>query len=199
MVWFDMSVQSAKVRLNISTIRAMLQSLCEEREVPDIEFFINRRDFPIITRHGTEPYNHIWNTQDQPLVSHRYEKYAPVMSMAGGETFADILIPTFEDWARVEQPNGRYYLNSCRSYDVSSFDVPWEDRIPTAVFRGGSTGAGVTTETNPRLKAALMSEQLRHTSPDDGITAPYLDAGITKWNIRPRTSQGDPYLRNDRV
>ena len=180
---------------NIATIRDMLRAICQEREVPDLEFFINRRDFPIITRDASEPYNHVWGNSHKSLVSHRYDTYVPIMSMAGSERYADILIPTFEDWARVEQARGKYFCHSCRSYNTCGFNVPWNERQSTAVFRGGSTGAGVTIDTNPRLKVAMLSDQLRDTVPDDDISVPYLDAGITNWNVRARSVEGDPYLR----
>ena len=40
-----------------------------------------------------------------------------------------------------------------------SFSVDWKDKLPTAVFRGNSTGGGVTPETNQRLHLALLSQQ----------------------------------------
>lgn len=43
-------------------IKAMFEELCFSCEVPDIELFINRRDFPLLKKDGTEPYNHIYNS-----------------------------------------------------------------------------------------------------------------------------------------
>ena len=37
----------------------MLSELCKHRKLPDMEFFINRRDFPILTKDHTEPYDNI--------------------------------------------------------------------------------------------------------------------------------------------
>ncbi len=36
----------------------------------------------------------------------------------------------------------------CKDYSKDNFNTPWEKRIPTAVFRGGSTGCGVSSDTN---------------------------------------------------
>lgn len=175
---------------NVGNVKNMLEELCAHRKVPDIEFFINRRDFPIITRNSTEPYNNIWDSVDQSLVSHNYNKYIPILSMSNNERYADVLMPTYEDWARVQSHENKWFPRSCRDYS-EVFDIPWEDKYPTAVFRGGTTGCGVTIDTNPRLKAAFLSVT---TPPDpDGIA--YLDAGITNWNLRPRKIQGQKYLQ----
>jgi hypothetical protein len=45
---------------NNSEMSDMLNTLCANRKVPDMEFFLNRRDFPILKRNGTEPYDHIF-------------------------------------------------------------------------------------------------------------------------------------------
>ena len=65
---------------NVGTVKNMLETLCATRKVPDIEFFMNRRDFPILTRNGTEPYHGIWG-ENTPLVSHNIPKYLPILSM----------------------------------------------------------------------------------------------------------------------
>ena len=172
-------------------IKDMLETLCEKRQVPDIECFINKRDFPLLTNDSTEPYDHLYGSAFQRLLSHRYPKYCPILSMVTGDRYADIPIPTPEDWARAasQDRSSPKIFPGCRSYDYN-FSVPWQDRIPTAVFRGSSTGCGVTLETNPRLKIAKMSQ----TSPKEaGI--PLLDAGITSWNLRPRKTQHSPYLQ----
>ena len=174
---------------NTGSVKDMLEELCQSRELPDIEFFLNRRDFPLLTRDDTEPYNNIWDSTDVPLVSHCYTKYAPILSMSVTSRYADIPIPTCDDWARIQNPEGKWFPKLCRNY-TEIFDTPWQDKTPTAVFRGGSTGCGVTIETNPRLRLANMS--LTQPKSRDGV--PYLDAGITNWNLRARKIQGNPFL-----
>lgn len=175
---------------NIGTIKNMLETLCQERQIPDIEFFINRRDFPVIKRDGTEPYNNIWDSDTKPLLSHNYPKYVPILSMATSNQYADITMPTYEDWARVQAPLNIFFPKACVDYDLP-FNKNWASKIPTAVFRGGSTGCGVTVETNPRLKLAYISAN----TPLDDTGIAYLDAGITKWNLRPRKIKGEKYLK----
>lgn len=180
----DTSVAAASGNNKI-TLLDMFRTLCEEREVPDIEFFINRRDYPQMKVDDTEPYNHIWGTKHQPLVSHRYDKYAPILSGSSTKMHADIPFPTYEDWARATyQKTGLVFPNACREYpDIKP--TPWGKKIEKAVFRGATTGSGVTADTNQRLKALEMG----------GKNKGLLDVGITKWNLRPRKLEGSAYLQ----
>jgi len=175
---------------NIPITSDMFHVLCKERELPDIEFFVNRRDFPMLKTNETEAYNHLFNTTEMKLSSHNYNKYAPILSMVSADDFADIPIPTGEDWARVCRPMNKFFSRTCtRNYDIIS--IPWEQRKSIAIFRGASTGPGVTIETNPRLKLAFLS----HKKPLDDDKTLLLDAGITEWNLRPRKIQNQRYLQ----
>lgn len=175
---------------NAPNVANMFKTLCRERKIPDIEFFVNRRDFPLIKSNDTEPYNNIYDG-DVPLLSHKYDKYAPILSMVGGEHFADIPIPTGEDWTRVSWEQGHLFSQTCDSkYEIPPL-LPWNKRKPIAVFRGTSTGVGTTIDNNIRLKLALLS----HTSGINKFGVRILDAGITKWNNRPRKYEGDKYLQ----
>jgi len=169
---------------NVCVIKNMFEELCKEKAIPDIEFFVNRRDFPLHQVDGYEPYFDIWNDMFKPLVSHNYEKYSPLLSMCKNKNFADILIPTHEDWTRVQAEENKYFPHSLRSLiDKSKINLDWKSKISTCVFRGSSTGKGITIETNARLKAAFLSSQKLRDSNDNLL---FLDAGITKWNARPK-------------
>lgn len=167
----------------------MFQTLCRERKVPNVEFFLNRRDFPILTKDGTEPYNNIYGS-GVPLLSWNQGPYAPILSMCVNNRYADVPIPTHEDWARVASIDGTTFKPKCQSYKYN-FDLPWDERIPKAVFRGGSTGCGTTTSTlvlsnfNQRMKLAELGQQY----------GSLMDAGITNWNVRPRKVEGEPYIQ----
>ena len=174
---------------NVSNFSDMLKTLCATRKIPDIEFFINRRDFPQLKRNGTEAYNHIFG-DNHPLLSHNYTEYSPILSMVTTKDHADIPIPTGEDWARISSQESKFFTE-CREYPTpEAFSVEWKNRKPTAVFRGASTGCGVTVDTNIRLKLAYISV---NTPPDK--EGPLLDAGISKWNLRPRKLDGEIYLK----
>lgn len=163
----------------VGTLRDMLMCLTKERDVPDIEFFLNKRDFPILRGDRKEAYECIFG-DDHPLVSHDYPSYCPILGMTTTEKHADIPIPTWDDWARVSFPHKMFGKDFMEYPDPFVADYP--SKKDTAVFRGSSTGLGTTPETNPRLRYALLSMEGRRD--DDGKIL--LDCGITKWNSRPR-------------
>lgn len=169
---------------NVVIIHDMFAQLCEKREVPDVEFFVNRRDFPLLRTNETEPYNHIYDSNHHPLVSHNYPTYSPILSGSTSWMYADVGLPTYEDWARIAyQASGKKFPNAFREYPKIK-QVPWKDKKAVAVFRGGTTGAGVIEQTNQRLKALKIAEG----NPD-------LDVGITGWNLRVRKYEGEKYLQ----
>ena len=171
---------------NVSCFKNMLEELCKNRTVPDIELFINKRDFPIITKNGYEPYYHLWDSYEKPLVSNNYDNYVPILSMSSSEDFSDILIPTYDDWIRIQSKENIHFPRSSQEYNYV-FDIKWENKKSIAVFRGSSTGSGVTIETNQRLKLVSMGNNIQNKK--------YLDVGITKWNIRPKKLINNPYLQ----
>ena len=173
---------------NVSILKNMFEELCKNRVVPDVELFFNRRDFPLLTRNGTEAYYNLWNSYEKPLVSHKYDKYVPILSMSNTDHFADLLIPTHEDWSRVQSKENIFFPSS-QTYE--DFNINWESKKPIAVFRGGTTGCGVKIETNQRLKIAYLSS--KNLLDKDGLQ--FLDAGISNWNVRPRKLIDSPYLQ----
>ena len=172
----------------VSHMHDMLLELCKNRKLPDIEFFINRRDFPILKRNGTEAYDDIFG-KDFTLVSHNYEKYCPILGGSVTSEFADISIPTWEDWQRVN-PTKFFPKSVYKNIDYSTIPK-WEDKIDIAIFRGSSTGRGTTINDNMRLKVSHMCNSVENV---DENGKPYINAGITKWNIRPRKKIDDEYL-----
>ena len=104
------------------------------------------------------------------------------------DRFADLPLPSSEDW---EAATGLLFPPSFkREFDRKTgkretfgkvrdlfteanfrkFDRAWEDKKPTALFRGTATGGGVTEATNQRLRAAALSHRWRakHPQKPDG-------------------------------
>ena len=93
-------------------LKDMFAELCKNREVPDCEFFVNKRDYPQLKFNPhvveggvpVEPYGFIFDKDDRkpeddlPLNRHLYSSYAPVLSFYSSSRFADIPIPPSEDW-----------------------------------------------------------------------------------------------------
>ena len=177
---------------NVSNIKNFFNELCESRKIPDINFFVNKRDFPLLMKNLTEPYYDVWG-HDKPLVSHQYDSYLPILSMSKTNDYADILIPTHEDWARVKQEENIWFTDSrINNNNTNERDDSFNNKIPTAVFRGSSTGEGFTIKSNQRLNISYLSS-LQKMDPDDGI--PYLNCGITKWNTRAKKMCSSPDIQ----
>ncbi len=167
---------------SIDVISHMFTELCREYpDLPNIEFFVNKRDHPLMRRDGNEPYASIYGDHQIPIEG-AHDKYAPILSMCSGDAFADIAIPTWDDWARVCALEGKYFPKCaqhypCAQYDSQTANSTWHSKINIAVFRGSSTGG---LDNNMRIKIARMTQS--HPS--------HLNAGITSWNVRPRITNG---------
>lgn len=144
---------------HFAQIRDMIQAVCSAHTIPDVEFFFNKRDNPVLRTCGSLQY------------------HAPVFGFYTGKYFSDIAVPTAEDWeiatGKVFPPGG------CDARTNKNIEkatcIKWSAKKNTAVFRGSATGAGVTPDTNVRLSVVDACHSGR---------VPNLDAGITSWSIR---------------
>ena len=97
----------------LAALRDMIGEACRTRQLPDCEFFLNKRDYPQlkinIEKGGVpvEPYGFIYDKDDRDpeqdvelFEEHRYETYAPIVSFyaASPKRFTDIPWPSSEDW-----------------------------------------------------------------------------------------------------
>jgi hypothetical protein len=100
---------------------------------------------------------------------------APIFSKSVTDEFADILIPTNDDWLKV---SNHYFLEDCgnrlHNKEWKKINLDWDSKKPICIFRGSATGCGITVDNNMRLKAASLSIQYPKL----------LDAAITNWNSR---------------
>lgn len=172
---------------SVAQYKWLLEKICESPEflgkIPDIEFFINKRDFPLLKENLTEPYNDIYGS-DIPLISHKYQRYAPIFSPSVKNGFADLLFPTPDDISRIAQENKSspvfFRHDFMRDYSFIPSEKKWVDKIDIAIFRGSSTGRGCTIKDNIRLKLANMYKG----------NESHLNVGITKWNCRIKNDLG---------
>ena len=168
--------------LNINVYKNMITELLTERKIPDVEFFLNDRDFPILKKDLTEPYNHLFNSENVKIEEqYQFEKMCPLFSKSVSDKYADILIPTNDEWIMASD---KYFISECsNSYHKKEWDkiiTQWNEKKNICIFRGSATGCGITLENNNRLKAADIS-----------IDYPeLLDAGITDWKARMRKYSG---------
>ena len=170
--------------LNTQIYKDFLETLVKERIIPDVEFFINDRDFPLLKKDFTEPYNHLYDRDDVKIEEeYQVDRMAPIFSKSITDQFADLLIPTNDDWLKVSD---RYFIDECsnklHSKEWSKINMDWSSKKPVCIFRGSATGCGITIENNMRLKAAHISIQYPHI----------LDAAITNWNARLKKYKDKP-------
>jgi hypothetical protein len=135
----------------LAPLRDMLAEACRERDLPDCEFFLNKRDYPQIKvnidRGGVpvEPYGFIFDKDDRNpdedvdlFEEHKFESYAPIVSFyaASPKRFSDIPWPSSEDWE-----------GACGLVFPGTF-MHTKDKDGNAVF--GSKPRDLFTETNFR-------------------------------------------------
>jgi hypothetical protein len=170
--------------LNTNIYKNLLETLVKERNIPDVEFFINDRDFPLLKKDFTEPYNHLYDGDDIKIEEkYHFDRMAPIFSKSITDKYADILIPTNDDWLKV---SNHYFLDDCsnklHNKEWSKINMDWDSKKSICIFRGSATGCGITIDNNMRLKSAHLSVQY----PD------ILDSAITDWNARPKKYINQP-------
>ncbi len=137
-------------------------------ELPDGVFIMNLTDAIILRRDGKSPFQMTTGRVQYP--EYNFSKHLPILSMSGQRNYLDIPIPNYDDIA---------------AKPLTSAITVWEEkRKNIAVFRGGPTGCGYTSETNMRIKLGSMSN------------SPLLDVRITKpagaRNIDTKSIRFDP-------
>jgi hypothetical protein len=170
--------------LNTNVYKNMLEELLKNRIIPDIEFFINDRDFPLLKKDLTEPYEHIFDSDNIKVEDEfKFKKMAPIFSKSVTNKFADILIPTNDEWTMA---SNHYFTPDCsNSYHKetwSKINIDWSKKKDICIFRGSATGCGNNINNNMRLKVADMSVDY----------SDLLDAGITDWKARMKKYKGEP-------
>ena len=170
----------------------MLTTLVNCRKVKDCDFFINKRDHAVLRKSLEEPYRNL-HPEPLPMIPDKYRlptngtggnNFVPIMSFYGSDTFADVLFPCAEDWTIAcgtifmqgdEKPAAGFADVNYMKYE----HINWEDKIPTAVFRGRGTG-GSNLENNQRFQLATFADELNDKS--------ILDVGIISYNIRDKVN-----------
>jgi hypothetical protein len=174
----------------------MFDTLCKNKKINDIEFFINYKDFPSLNINLNEPNFFIFNNKDTNLNKCKFDTYLPIFSCYSSSLYADIMIPTYTEWKMISKqfyPSNGYM--ACENKQISIKKIDWDKKIPTAIFRGSATGCGINTNTNQRLHISLISHNWKSNklynefNPVDKI--PYLNAGVVSFNARYKKDFGE--------
>ena len=174
-------------------VKNMFDELCENRTIPDIDLFINTKDFPILKKNLTEPFHHIFNSRTQPLedkYNNKERPYYPIMSFNSNDSFSDIPIPTNQEWQVI---TGKVFPSRCDTFFTKNPSIlDWTKKEPLAVFRGKSTGCSVNIQKNPRLHISLLDRDWK----DKGLSL--MNAGITSFANHTVTEEGDHMVYSGR-
>lgn len=178
----------------------MFQTLQEERDVCDISFFLNKRDFPLLRHDMKEAYHNIYGSNfnlPDKYSEEKVKKYLPILGMNSNDEMCDIAIPTWDCWRIFSFWYDKRIFMVNKNKEFKNFPFPedfnlnFDQKKPTAVFRGSSTGIGYNEKNNIRLFVCLLSEKNLFDEKDNQL---FLDAKITSMNCRPRKLEGEPYI-----
>ena len=166
----------------IVPFKYFLLDFLKHKEINDIEFFFNQRDFPVLKHNYEEPYEQIFGTQK---IEEEYQipSYTPILSQSGNINYQDIPIPTEDDMKRL---TNKIHPDKCDNpYQTKiNFEMDFDKKKPICVFRGSATGCGITIDTNMRLKAAQLSYEWNKKGKK------ILDAKLTGLNRKPKIYDG---------
>lgn len=140
-----------------------MSSVSEKYPLPDGFYIISPTDQIVLRKDGMEPLVDVVGGI-KPLMSHNFAHYYPIMNSSTHVDYADIPLPTYDDWMFVRD----------KTLQVGDVELDWSNKKPVAVFRGSSSGCGYDEKTNMRIKAAALSKQF----PD------LLDAGMNVWTVQ---------------
>lgn len=163
----------------------MLNSLLQCRKINNCDFFINKRDHPILRKDLKEPYKNLY-PEPTPEIPHKYRNigFLPIFSFYGSDVFADVLFPCAEDWMIASgtiflQEDSKPAAGFLDTNYLKYSEIKWEDKQPAAIFRGRGTG-GSNLENNQRFQLAKFSHELNDKS--------VLDAGVISFNVRDKVN-----------
>lgn len=159
--------------------------------IKDVEFFFNPRDFPVLRNDFKEPYDHIF--KDQTIEKeYQHKVYTPILSQCAHTDYHDIPIPTEDDMKRV---TGNIYYEDCNNNYVKDINfmppTQFKKKYTKCIFRGSATGCGITTDTNMRLKASMLSYEWNKSGElVNKDKENVLDAKLTGINKKPKMYHG---------
>lgn len=143
----------------LATLYDMFVNTCNNRTVNDSVFILNRKDFPHLHASWKEPFVDLYGDTDLPD-EYASKQFIPVLSQCTHANYADIPIPTGDDWPLITNKYYATYSNkqvTCKGIEVIDSQMPWKERALKFIWRGQSTGCGINEETNPRLKLEELS------------------------------------------
>lgn len=151
----------------LEEILEVFEFMMKKYDLPDCDFIVNRKDFALLTTNKSYAYYSLYDEKDK---SNQPDNCWFVCSQSRRKETLDIVIPTSDEW--------KFLSNIDKLKDVT-FD--WYKKIPTAIWRGSTTGCGVKPETNKRIKMAEISKNINRNDKKSIDGYPYINAGIVQF------------------
>jgi len=149
---------------SLDIYKDILDETCKNKKINDIDFFINKRDHPMLKKDLTEPYDNLFPAKKKLEGIYLNQHYTPILSPYVDNEFADIPYIIPDDW-KLCQEDYEYKIKN---------DIKWEDKVNTAFFRGSATGHTDICD-NQRLQISKLNQEWNGR---DNL----LDAGIVSLN-----------------
>lgn len=153
---------------SLKIYKEILDETCLNYKINDVDFFINKRDHPMLKTDLTEPYEQLYKKNTKLHDIYQNKSYTPILSPYVDKKYADIPYIIPDDWNLIKDDY---------EYKIK-IDIPWEEKIDTAIFRGSATGY-TTLKNNQRIQIAKLSQEMSKSKYNN-----LLNAGIVSYNSR---------------
>ncbi len=177
------NVENLEGERSLNVYKDFLEQLCEFEKVPDSVFFINKKDFPVLKKNLSNPFDELMDGEVELPEDYRSKIFCHIFSSSVSSDFSDILMPTEDDWRKYGE---KYYTaynpkNACKQPSEPK-KTDWDSKIEKVIFRGKLTGCASEYDTNIRLKAAKLGKEFPEL----------LDVGLVNFNTRLKKAKGQP-------
>ena len=143
------------------------QDIFSKINIPDGVYILSLTDAVILRNDLCYPFPMVFGkrVKIQQLLS---QQFIPILSLSGMHGYRDVSIPNYDDI--------NFILEGNSLPNINNWTFSWDDKtISRAIFRGGATGCGLTSNSNQRIKLAelALNKKYHHL----------LDAGIVSSGI----------------
>jgi hypothetical protein len=147
---------------SIDNFYVLFTELCQKRKIKDTKIFLNPRDYPVLRKDFTHPYDILY--QGKVPVCPELERlkqngHTKIFSQSGSDLYQDILMPDDDDIVRIIKNKAR-----------KRYNINWESKKDIAIFRGSATGSGINENSNARLRLIKFVEKNKDLNIDAKLT-----------------------------
>jgi hypothetical protein len=152
--------------------KTLIEETLVHKTVKDCQFFINKRDHPLLNNKLLEPYAVLYPKNKYKLPPRIPDEYynntfVPILGPYTNKNYLDIPFVIPEDWN---------LSNNITNYTINQANIiDWNDKIELAFWRGSGTGSPLF-EDNQRLQITKLDNMWKNKG--------LIDAGIVSWNIK---------------